>query len=100
MEGLEALHPFGQGNPEPVFGLSGVVLRQRPEIFKEQHFRFMLEDGAGRRLHGVAWKMADRLPPLGVPLDLAIELGWNHYNGRKLLQMELIDWRLAEEKIV
>jgi single-stranded-DNA-specific exonuclease len=100
MEGLEALHPFGQGNPEPVFGLSGVVLRQRPEVFKEQHFRFMLEDGNGRRLHGVAWKMADRLPPLGVPLDLAIELGWNHYNGRKLLQMELIDWRLAEEKVV
>lgn len=100
MEGLEAMHPFGQGNPEPVFGVSGVVLRQRPEVFKIAHFRFSLEDGVGRRLHGVAWKMADRLPPLGVPLDLAIELGWNHYNGRKLLQMELIDWRPAEEKVV
>jgi single-stranded-DNA-specific exonuclease len=70
-----------------------VVLRQRPEVFKEQHFRFSFEDGSGRRLHGVAWKMAHRLPPLGVPLDLAVELTWNHYNGRKLLQMELIDWR-------
>jgi single-stranded-DNA-specific exonuclease len=96
MEALEALNPFGQGNPEPIFGVGGVVLRQRPEVFKEQHFRFVVEDGTGRRLHGVAWKMADRLPPLGVPVDLAVKLGWNHYNGRRLLQMELIDWRHAE----
>jgi single-stranded-DNA-specific exonuclease len=95
MDGLEALHPFGQGNPEPLFGVGGVMLRQAPEVFKALHFRFTLEDVTGRRLHGVAWKMADRLPPLDVPLDLAVRLGWNHYNGRKLLQMELIDWRPA-----
>lgn len=93
MEELEALHPFGQGNPEPVFGVRGVVLRQRPEVFKEQHFRFVIEDGRGRRLYGVAWKMARRIPPVGVPLDLAVELAWNHFNDRRLLQLELIDWR-------
>ncbi len=93
MEELEALHPFGQGNPEPVFGVRGVVLRQRPEVFKEQHFRFVIEDGRGRRLYGVAWKMARRMPPVGVPLDLAVELAWNHFNDRRLLQLELIDWR-------
>jgi len=93
MEEIDSLHPFGQGNPEPVFGVRGVVLRNPPEIFKEQHFRFHFEDGRGRRLHGVAWKMAQRLPPLGVALDLAVELKWNHFNGRKLLQLGLIDWR-------
>ncbi|MBX7122208.1 MAG: single-stranded-DNA-specific exonuclease RecJ [Opitutaceae bacterium] len=93
MEELEELHPFGQGNPEPVFGIRGVVLRQRPEVFKGQHFRFSLEDSRGRRLFGVAWKMAGRLPPVGVPVDLAVELAWNHFNDRKLLQLELIDWR-------
>lgn len=93
MDELDALHPFGQGNPEPVFGVRGVVLRTPPEIFKEQHFRFHFEDGRGRRLHGVAWKLAHRLPPVGVPLDLAVELKWNHFNGRKLLQLGLIDWR-------
>ncbi|HTZ20077.1 MAG TPA: single-stranded-DNA-specific exonuclease RecJ [Opitutaceae bacterium] len=96
MEELEALHPFGQGNPEPVFGLRGVVLRQAPEVFKEYHFRLTIEDGRGRRLHGVAWKMAHRLPPVGVPIDLAVELAWNYFNDRKLLQLELQDWRLAE----
>jgi single-stranded-DNA-specific exonuclease len=96
MDEIDALHPFGQGNPEPVFGVRGVVLRQRPEVFKEHHFRFHFMDNGGRRLHGVAWKMAKRLPPVGVPLDFAAELKWNHFNDRKLLQLGLVDWRLAE----
>jgi single-stranded-DNA-specific exonuclease len=93
MEELDALHPFGQGNPEPVFGVQGVVLHSPPEIFKEQHFRFNFEDGRGRRLHGVAWKLAHRCPPVRQPVDLAVELKWNHFNGRKLLQLGLVDWR-------
>ena len=96
MTELEALHPFGQGNPEPVFGVSGVVLRVAPEVFKGQHFRFQFDNGRGRRLHGVAWKMAERVPPVGVAIDLAVQITWNHFNDRKLLQLELIDWRPAE----
>jgi single-stranded-DNA-specific exonuclease len=96
MDELDSLHPFGQGNTEPVFGVRRVSLRQAPEVFKEQHFRFSLGDSPGSRLSGVAWKMAHRLPPLNVPLDLAVELNWNHFNGRKTLQLELIDWRQAE----
>jgi single-stranded-DNA-specific exonuclease len=95
MTELEQLQPFGMGNPEPVFGVSGVRLRSRPDVFKEQHFRFAAEDDRGRRISGVAWKQADRLPPVGPALELAIQLNWNHYNGRKTLQIELLDWRLA-----
>lgn len=96
MEEIDSLHPFGQGNPEPVFGVRGVLLRSAPEVFKDIHFRFAIEDGRGRRLHGVAWKLAHRLPPLRTPIDLAVELKWNHFNGRKLLQLGLIDWRKSE----
>jgi single-stranded-DNA-specific exonuclease len=95
MNELDALHPYGQGNPEPVFGLRRVTLRRRPEIFKVRHFRFWIEDSRGRAINGVAWKMADRIPPVGVPLDLAVELNWNFFNDRKLLQLELCDWRNA-----
>ena len=95
VEELDSLHPFGQGNPEPVFGVRGVSLRHPAEVFKEQHFRFRFEDGRGRPLHGVAWKLAERLPPVGQPIDLAVELKWNHYNGRRLLQLGLVDWRPA-----
>lgn len=98
MDELGRMHPFGQSNPEPKFGLRGVVLRQRPEVFKQAHFRFSLEIGDGRRrLFGVAWKMADRVPPMGEPIDLAVELSWNFFNDRKTIQLELIDWRPSEE---
>ncbi len=97
MEELALMHPFGQANPEPKFGLRGIVLRQRPEVFKTAHFRFALELGDGRRrLFGVAWKMAGRLPPVGEPIDLAVELTWNFFNDRRSLQLELIDWRRSE----
>ena len=96
MDELDALHPFGQGNPEPIFGVRGVVLRTPPDVFKDVHFRFSFDDARGRRLHGVAWKLAHRLPPTGVPLDFAVELKWNHFNDRKLLQLGLIDWRHSE----
>jgi single-stranded-DNA-specific exonuclease len=95
MASLDQLHPFGMGNPEPIFGIRGLRLRNRPDVFKEQHFRFAAEDANGRRLSGVAWKMADRLPPVGTPLELAVQLNWNFYNGRRTLQMELLDWRPA-----
>jgi len=93
MDELDRLHPFGQGNPEPVFGVRGLRLKQRPEVFKEQHFRFVAEDVDGRRLTGVAWKLAQNLPPAGVPLEMAVQLNWNYYAGRKSLQLELLDWR-------
>jgi single-stranded-DNA-specific exonuclease len=93
MDELDTLHPYGQGNPEPIFGLRGISLRRRPEVFKARHFRFWLEDSRGRPLNGVAWKMVDRMPPTDVPLDLAVELNWNFFNDRKMLQLELIDWR-------
>jgi len=96
MDELVRLQPFGQANPEPRFGLRGVMLRQRPDVFKGVHFRFAVEAAGGRRLHGVAWKMADRLPPTGRPVDLAVELAWNFFNDRKTIQLELIDWRPSE----
>lgn len=98
MTELEQLHPFGMGNPEPLFGVRGVCLKHRPDVFKDVHYRFAAEDAQGRRLSGVAWKLAERLPPVGVPLEMAVQLNWNHYNGRKMLQLELLDWRLAERR--
>ncbi len=93
---IDQLHPFGMGNPEPLFGVRAVTLPRAPEIFKEVHFRFSAEDSKGRRINGVAWKQAHRLPPPGQRLDLVVQINWNHYNGRKTLQLELHDWRVAQ----
>ena len=93
---VERMHPFGQGNPEPIFGTRGVIFDTAPEVFKEQHFRFQLHTLIGRRISGVAWGMKDNIPPIGRPVDIAYQVQWNRFNGRKYLQMELHAWRLSD----
>lgn len=93
MEALEQMQPFGQGNPEPVFGARGILFRKRPEVFKGQHFRFSLENSHRQPISGVAWKLADRMPPVGEPVDIAFKLVWNNFNGRRVLQVQMLDWR-------
>ena len=93
LDQLELLHPHGEGNPEPVFAIKSVVLRDSPLFFGENNFRFRIPASPGRQLGVVAWRKADNPPPAGKPVDLALRLGWNHYNGRKYPQAELVDWR-------
>ena len=93
MEMVDRLHPFGEGNPVPIFGIKQVRLAQYPEVFGTDHFRFFLRNSRGATLSGVAWKKADHLPPSDRPIDMAVKLAWNRFNGRRLIQMELLDWR-------
>jgi single-stranded-DNA-specific exonuclease len=90
---LDRLHPFGQFNPEPVFGTRGVVIEHSPEVFKKHHFRFQLLSASGRRVFGVAWNMGESVPPVGQPVDIAYQLVWNRFNGRSFVQLQLQDWR-------
>lgn len=94
---LDALHPFGQGNPEPIFGLKGVRLHEPPRIFGKNHLRFQFPTADGRHIGGVAWKMADRGIPDRHTIDIAFRLQWNHWNGSKCPQMQIVDWREASE---
>jgi single-stranded-DNA-specific exonuclease len=32
---------------------------------------------------------------MGAPVDLAVKLNWNYFNDRKLMQLELVDWRAS-----
>jgi hypothetical protein len=40
--------------------------------------------------------MADRIPPTREPIDLVCRIYWNVFNRRKHLQLEMVDWRLAQ----
>jgi len=93
MDEIGLLQPFGQENPEPVFATRRVAFQQRPKVFKERHFRFVLMDRRGRAIQGVAWKMAHRMPVLNTRIDIAYRLSWNSFGRQKILQIELIDWR-------
>lgn len=96
LEEIDLMQPFGQGNPSPVFGLSGFVLSSRPQVFgnNKEHIRFRCMLPNGGSVGVIGWKLAERCPPLGKPIDLAFKLAWNYWGGSKKMQMELIDWKL------
>lgn len=93
MDDLSRLEPFGQANPEPIFGSRKIVFGSKISVFKDLHFRFTLCTRSRQNISGVAWKMADRIPPANTPVDIAFKLAWNTFGNRKSLQMELVDWR-------
>ena len=95
---LNALGPFGQGNPEPVLGVKGIVLESVPRrIGNGEHFQFSFHNGT-EYIRGIAWRMGDHIPPPSQKLDLAFKLRRNYWNGRCSLQLVLEDWKLSELK--
>lgn len=93
---LDCLRPFGEGNPEPVLGLKGIVITNQPLPFGSEHYRFQLPLSTGKMLAGIAWGQAETMLPVNQPVDLAIRLQWNYWNGRKIPQVELLNWRLHQ----
>ncbi|MBD5780118.1 single-stranded-DNA-specific exonuclease RecJ [Pelagicoccus sp. NFK12] len=93
MKDLSLLEPFGQANPEPVFGARRIRFGSKVTVFKDIHFRFTLPTRHHQVISGVAWKMADRIPPAKTPVDIAFRLVWNTFGNKKALQLELVDWR-------
>lgn len=96
LEEIELLHPFGMHNSEPIFGILNAIIPNPVTIFANDHFRFQVKKSTGMPLSGIAWKMADNIPPHNVPLSLAVKFAYNHWNGRKTSQLELIDWKLPQ----
>jgi len=96
VEELGRLGPTGQGNP-PVrlmvtgVRLSGSVRRMGKE---RQHARFsVVRDGITLP---VVWWNCDELPSESMVLDLVAEAECDEYQGRRSLQLRLLDWRPRE----
>lgn len=93
LDDLELLQPYGEGNPEPVFGFKSFVFERAPTLFGEGNFRTQTALAGGRRLNFIAWRMAERMPAPGKAVELAIRLQWNRWQGRRTPQAEILDWR-------
>ena len=92
---IEQLSPFGEGNPEPIFGIKDIVMPSGAIVFGGDNFRFQILLPNFSRLGVVAWHKPEGVPAAGTRVDLAVRLSWNNYNGRKYQQAELVAWRPA-----
>jgi single-stranded-DNA-specific exonuclease len=90
---LACLKPTGQGNP-PVQFCARSVNHQRPLQrmgADKQHVKMWVTDGAVTH-EAVWWNGGDQSLPVG-KFDLAFAPQINEFNGRRMVQLKVLDWR-------
>jgi len=90
---LRRLEPFGIGNPEPLFGLRGVVL-ERTRIVGTGHLQVTLRDGDHAR-DGIGFNLAEGAPDSGSRVRAAFFPELDTFRGVTRVRVRLRD--LASE---
>jgi len=98
VEDLERLAPFGAGNPPLVLGTRKLKLTGYVAVGRnDEHLQLTIEDELGHTQRSIWWQGA------GYPLpestfDLAYSVRASTYRGQRDVQVEWVDYRLAEQE--
>jgi len=94
------MEPFGEGNPEPVFGMRGVALSDVRHLGQDgRHLSFYVGGrSGGARMRGVWWNGGERIEELrsagSAPHDIAFNITVSDYGGRHAeLKVVDADWQ-------
>jgi single-stranded-DNA-specific exonuclease len=96
MDQFERLAPFGQGNPRPVLGASGVVVQEARRMGDGSHLQMQVGQGEVQ-LRAVAFgqgHLVDVLPG-GTRADLLVCPKRNTFRGQAQIELEVVDIRPA-----
>lgn len=97
VEAIQALAPFGNGNPEPVLGLRNVVAYPRVLQNKREgavgHLKLSLERSPS--LDVIGFSMADKLPLTEGPVDLAFQASVDEFRGVRRVSLKLKDLKTS-----
>lgn len=99
LEDLAALEPHGVENPAPVFVTRGVRMSGRAVGKDGAHFKVIVAPPGGAAFDGIAFSMAQALAGRieeGALYDVAFTPEVNVWNGRRSIQLNVKDVRLAE----
>jgi single-stranded-DNA-specific exonuclease len=98
-ESLEALAPFGAGNPSLTFATHKVSLRSVATIGKNrEHLRLTVEDENGN-IQSVLWwgGAGSELPEEGSKFDIAYSLRASTFRGDKQVSLQFEEFKIVEE---
>src|SRR5439155_6651823 len=93
---LSSLKPIGQGNPAMHFLVRNVTQQYPLQRMgaEKQHVKMWITNGKTTH-EAVWWSAGQESLPVG-KFDLAFAPQINHYNGRDIVQLKVLDWRTAE----
>jgi single-stranded-DNA-specific exonuclease len=97
LQEIGTLHPFGAGNPEPMFaGRRLEIMNAR--VVGEKHLKMTLRQGRSLAFDGIGFGMKS-LEAQGLsirtPVDVAFTPEMNHWNGYDRIQLRIRDIRPA-----
>ena len=86
---INALAPFGEGNPEPVFMARSVkVFNSR--VVGERHLKLRLGQ-EGQALDAIGFRLGSHHPLKGVSIDLLFTPEINRWQGTEKVQLKIVD---------
>ena len=97
LEELERIQPMGQGNPSLQFLVRNVTQARPLQRLgaAKQHLKLWITDG--QTTHEAVWWRAgnETVLPVG-RFDLGFSVQINEFNGRRSVQLKVLDWRPTE----
>ncbi|HKG61600.1 MAG TPA: single-stranded-DNA-specific exonuclease RecJ [Pyrinomonadaceae bacterium] len=91
---LDALEPFGAGNPRPVFVTRNLRCLSEPTVIKDRHLKFRLAGPQNRPLEAVWWNCIEgETPQLNGSIEVAYTLETSAWNGDFKMQLNVVDLR-------
>jgi len=94
---IHQMEPYGPENMRPVFMVRNVVDSGYSKLIKDQHIKFCLKQN-NCSFKGIGFNMAEKFSLIESkkPLDVVFTLEENEWNGQKMLQLKVCDFRLSE----
>lgn len=101
---LQILEPYGAENPQPLFGLYGMIVSGVQSVGNGKHTRITLKKN-GISISAIIFSVAPEEFPyvMGDKVDVAVKLSENEYMGKTQVSVQVKDMRLSaynEDKII
>ena len=93
---IQRMAPFGPGNPTPVFLSRGVSVKHH-RVLKDLHLKLVLEQ-EGILFEAIGFNLVHKMDLLrSESIDIAFQVYFNEWNGRKRINLKLKDLKLHGE---
>jgi len=89
------LSPFGMGNPQPVFVVKNVTVKNNIRVMKDRHISFTLKQEQIER-RAIAFDAMDKREIIqsGKPLNFAVQISENNRNGE--IEFKVLDVKYGD----
>ncbi len=99
VQGLSVLEPFGMGNSQPVFAMTGMRVEEITPISHERHIKLLLSKN-GMFFYSFVFGMGMKSCPFVKDdmLDIVFSAEINSYRGRNSVQLVIKDLKWSEKE--